>query len=890
MINRTLEAISNRLKEKSLSRIPFYLTSTFILVGLYLWLRTMFHVAELLYFSFTGNALNLGFLGDTKTISLQYVILTVPLLIIGWLLSTRVTFYRTKRMRNLVFLSTITYIIGTISWYGMSRIYIYVFPFLERSLLNSISSEVVDINGFILDLAVAQKQDLYFLLMCIPLIVVGFVSYFFLTKYHTYDRDLKEAFYEFEWNGRLLQKFSKLEEIEYSPDVELGRDIKTNEMVTLYGGDRTLNTNITGAIGTGKSAALAKPMIKQDLDHMAKFINEFKELYAREDYHSKHVSGQYLNGISILDPSNDLCRDVYQLAKAHNIPDEAITYIDPTNPDTPAINPMRGPVDKCAEVFAQVIAGLSSQQGGADFFAQAQRNHLKQYIYLLKEHDPDEEVTFDMLLDMYNNPQVAHEKHMMLKSRFPKDMSRTAFPNRDDYNYWQILKGVDEWFDLTLVPKTEGRGGDIMYDHTGLMVYTDAEAEYVKGLRNILNDIGANPLIRRVMFGKSEFDFDRHLEIGGILLVNTAKGELEELSRVLGKIVLMNLQNATFRRKPNISTYHHILVDEAPEYLYPAFKSFPAQSRKYKAIVTILEQTLAQLSDEYGENFKTILLAAMRNKMFYGDLTGQDAKEFSEISGERTSYTEGESEQVVSALQEDPSSRSGANYQKQIEQRYTSNQLIYQDAFACAVKIVVNNKPMPVRVIRANFVPDEEYEVAKVQVKDDALEYWLEIRREFAKRFNTKFEGPIKSIEETEEEEQELLEELGLLGIDNTEQVEPNTEVKYQRREEQQVSSTNNSEVKATSSDEIIQLMSGAPPEAEHSLEQVEPGVISNVSSLKDDETINNELGALVLDYHSKPAHAAERQTESGNKTYSDSVPTKEQDNELMKLFGGKTE
>ncbi|RKJ06322.1 conjugal transfer protein TraG, partial [Butyricicoccus sp. 1XD8-22] len=164
----------------------------------------------------------------------------------------------------------------------------------------------------------------------------------------------------------------------------------------------------------------------------------------------------------------------------------------------------------------------------------------------------------------------------------------------------------------------------------------------------------------------------------------------------------MNLENASFRRQPKVSTYHHILVDEAPEYLYPSFKSFPAQSRKYKVIITLLEQTLAQLSDEYGEGFKTILLASLRNKMFYGDLTGADAKEFSEISGEKLSYKEGENEQEVSALQDDPSNKSGASYQKQVEQLYTSNQLIYQEAFNCAVKIVEHNKPMPVRVIKAN--------------------------------------------------------------------------------------------------------------------------------------------------------------------------------------------
>lgn len=66
-----------------------------------------------------------------------------------------------------------------------------------------------------------------------------------------------------------------------------------------------------------------------------------------------------ISGLSIMDPSNDLCQQSLQLVKAHGIPDEAITYINPLDPETPSINPMRGPVDKVAEVFAQVIAGLN---------------------------------------------------------------------------------------------------------------------------------------------------------------------------------------------------------------------------------------------------------------------------------------------------------------------------------------------------------------------------------------------------------------------------------------------------------------------------------------------------------------------------------------------------
>lgn len=259
-------------------------------------------------------------------------------------------------------------------------------------------------------------------------------------------------------------------------------------------------------------------------------------------------------------------------------------------------------------------------------------------------------------------------------------------------------------------------------------------------------------MIRRVLFGKSDFDFDRHMEIGGVLLVNTAKGELVNLARVLGKIVLMNLQNATFRRTPIVSSFHHILVDEAPDYLYNAFREFPAQSRKYKVIVTTLQQTIAQLADQFGEHYMTTLIGTMRNRMVYGDVPGYDAKYFSDMFGEKVVYEEGQSEMSVSPLQESPQSRSGSSYSKVKEQAMSGGDIMFQDAFECAVKIVYKNKPMPVVQIKANFVPREDFVQAKIMVNEEELNVWLAERRAYGLK-PTPEEVELQSIESTETKE-----------------------------------------------------------------------------------------------------------------------------------------
>lgn len=78
-------------------------------------------------------------------------------------------------------------------------------------------------------------------------------------------------------------------------------------MAVIQGKSLTLNITIIGNIGTGKSAALGLPIANQILDYMASMINNFKTLYARKDYHSEDVKGTQVNGLTVIEPSNDFC-------------------------------------------------------------------------------------------------------------------------------------------------------------------------------------------------------------------------------------------------------------------------------------------------------------------------------------------------------------------------------------------------------------------------------------------------------------------------------------------------------------------------------------------------------------------------------------------------------
>ncbi|RHW36090.1 conjugal transfer protein TraG [Neobacillus notoginsengisoli] len=740
-------------------KMPLITMSLLGTVSLYFTMRATFNYFFLMTGQFLDAIPSFILFGDSTKPGFIFFLLSSLWLIAGWLVTTKYERFKGPNWKRFWFWNMFLGVGLHYVWLVSAPVYNTLLPYIGERI------ETLVVDNIWLAVAIGDSDTLLLTIMFIPTVVCGMMMIWLSGQYSQYSAGLKEAFDKFEFKNVHLQKWFKLEKKEHWPDVVLGPDSDTGEFVVQPGRDRTLNNVIIGSIGTGKTAALVLPILNQDLHWMSRFINDYPKIYKREDYHTEEIKGMYLNGISVIEPSNDLCQKAFQLVTAHGIPEESVFYIDPTNPDTPAINPMQGPVEKVAEAFAMVMEGLAEGGQSNFFFQQSERNHLKHYIYLLKLYNPGQEVTFDMLLKMYDNPTLVSKMHLKLKETFPENWE--LIDNRDERNHWAIVKQIDEWFDMNLIPQMERAGGSMVPvlvqhgEYRGQPAYMDGKAEYVQGLRNILNDIGASPLIRRVLFGKSDFDFDRHLESGGVLLVNTAKGELGGLSNVLGKLILLCLQNAVFRRTPNTSNFHHIIVDEFPDYIYQPFKEFPAQSRKYKTIVTVVAQTIAQLADKYGETYMHILLGTLRHKMVYGDIPDYDAEMFSKIFGEKERFEESHSEQAVSPLQEQPMLRIGSNYQKTVEPILSPSEIIYQKPFQCAVKIVANNEPMPVRQIDANFVPKEEFNEAVIKVNEKAAEIWsanrygivIDTESELIEEFTVEDESEVDAVDTANKDE-----------------------------------------------------------------------------------------------------------------------------------------
>ncbi|MCM3443588.1 MULTISPECIES: type IV secretion system DNA-binding domain-containing protein [Metabacillus] len=465
------------------------------------------------------------------------------------------------------------------------------------------------------------------------------------------------------------------------PDVELGLSTKTGDSIKIPGRDRALNSIILGSIGTGKAAALTLPIINQDFQWIKRYVNDLSTIDENDNNNTNEQDlKNCLNGVSIIESSNEICGTALKLVHAHGIPEEKITYINPLDPKTASINPMKGPAEHVYESISKLIEGCIEK--GEDFALEIQKMHLKYYIYLLKLHNPEKEVTFDMLLDMYNHPKSVRKMHEDLKEiAVPADYE--FLDNEEQRQHWLIIKQLDQWFDENLVLKT---GISQEGSTTDEIEYYDLKAEYVIGIRNSLNTIGSNKHMRRVLFGNSSFDFDEHLEAGGILLLNTNKEELMGFSNALGNVILMNLQHAIFRRDPRSATsFHHIIVNEMPEILGDTFSELTFQSRKVKAIVTVTLRSITQLINIYGEHYTAMLIGSLRNRIVYGEVNERDSKYFN-------SYVIG-----------------GENW-------ISHHTFTKASSPTCSVSLMSNGQSMPIEQIKVKFIKEQALHKDKVLI------------------------------------------------------------------------------------------------------------------------------------------------------------------------------
>lgn len=534
---------------------------------------------------------------------------------------------------------------------------------------------------------------------------------------------------QFEWHSKKLHNLlSGGSTPSYVPNIILGTSMETDDYVIQDSNARRQNSVWYGPIGSGKTSTIFIPQIKQDIDSYLQYIRDYK--YISKDptwMKSRGKAFQYLNGFNVIDPTNDLCKEVYELCMKMGVPKDRVIWIDPENERTPGMNLLRGPVEKAAENVTNIISGLKG--GNNDFFRQSERTHLKNYIYLLKLSAvmTNSIASFGELIRMYNDIELVYEKMTTLdkyvdileqKSKQAEKQAQERGDEQSIIDYkemsdkYQVAWQTSQWFHTNVQTMTSGKNVKTYPSgpHQGDPMHYDAQEEFVKGLRNTLDDISKNIPLRRVLFrDDDDFNLDDFLHNGGILLCSTAKAAVgDQLAEILGQIYTLSFQAATFRRIPNTEPMHPLYADEFPDYLSESFSAYAAQARKYNVPIIIAAQSPAQLAYKYGSQYFDTLMTVMLTRGTFGDMGANDAKLLEPLFGEKVVTTESVNDQDIDIGADLDSNRRMLSTRRETVPNISANGIMGLERFTVAVRTPGQHGSDMFNRIRVQRITDKE--------------------------------------------------------------------------------------------------------------------------------------------------------------------------------------
>lgn len=464
------------------------------------------------------------------------------------------------------------------------------------------------------------------------------------------------------------EEYADPEKVKHLPMMVLGTSLETGDLVVQTPETRRRNSIVIGPIGAGKTSAWFRPQIDQDIDHYLAYIRDYSKVSKDPDWNKPYGEQQnYLNGFAVVEPTDDLCKTIFDDCIAKGVPRDKIVWLDPENPDTPSLNLMSGPVDSVSSNLTDIFTGL--KESANDFFSQAERAYLEQHIYLLNFAGVIEgnNAGFDELMNMFNDVYIVVKKVTELKAyveilRINTVAAKKLYEQRPDSktifskykelrDYYDIAYETLQWFQTNIYTENYKTGVKVQQSgpYKGWPVYVNRQEQFVQGLMNTLSDISKKIGLRRVLFRKTKnFNLDDFMKNGGILLCNTGKKKLGAvLAKILGQIYTLSLESATFRRNPNIDPMFALYMDEFPDYLSESFPDFAAQARKFNVPINLACQSISQLSRVFGSDYMKTVTSVMLTRATFGDLGPDDARALEPMFGEHEEATESINEQDI---------------------------------------------------------------------------------------------------------------------------------------------------------------------------------------------------------------------------------------------------
>jgi hypothetical protein len=483
-------------------------------------------------------------------------------------------------------------------------------------------------------LVVTSMESFGYVLMCVPVFICLFALYFIAKEFYR-NEDIKELFFKWEFGLLASQSFSLRGK---SCDVIVGWEKDTNKPIVLSENSRYLHELIVGATGTGKTSTSILIRIVQDLIRIAR--------------------GRRL-GVVVLEPKGDLVRDVLKLCKELGIPDHKIKVVDPTDlVRSIKFNPFVGPLEAAAETFRGVLDALTGDQ---DEFFKGQQNETASLYTMLGKIRYGNLFSIVHMQQMYTDPRYLATITEEVRKAIDKELSA---PDLDPEKklllerYDRIVSYFEnDILDYKTYRDKEGMVHPVLYQaghkYEGQQVVENKKDKFVTGAKKYLNDIVMNAMLSQLMVandGEEVLDIDQFLQEGGVLLVNTALGELEELSLSFGQFFIRQFQSSVFRRPPDESGIKRcpifFNIDEFPLYINEAFVRLLTLGRSYKVGTLIAIQSLGQLKVVMPGYDNTVMNSA-RNKTVFGGGEFEDNERFSKHLGEEHQVEESMNESTT---------------------------------------------------------------------------------------------------------------------------------------------------------------------------------------------------------------------------------------------------
>jgi type IV secretory pathway TraG/TraD family ATPase VirD4 len=541
-------------------------------------------------------------------------------------------------------------------------------------------------------------------------------------------------------------------------DIEICKDIKTNEPIILPSKDRFLHMLILGPTGSGKTSQVIIPMLNQDLKN--------KEM-----------------GITVIEPKSDLAENVYALAKING---RDCIYFNPTFDDCPKFNPLYGEEDIVIENMATTfkMLNLDSPQFFSDMNEQLIRNSLK----VLKRLYGNKATLVHLSRLIQNNGGAGKE----IINRFMKITSETAEIAKENSD-------IAAWFIndyLTEKSKT--------YEHCSGLRSQVAKIVSNKYLRNVLNPVD----------GENDIDFAKHLKEGGVLAITTAQGALRQLGGYLGYFIILQFQSAVFNRPGNENTRrsHALYIDEFQTYSNPGFSDMLTQGRSYRVASHLATQNRALMgmgAGRDGKNFVDLVSTNARNIILFPGANAADAefyaKQFGKIKVTKKSISTSRKKfNPLYGFDKLGNPSESISEREDMEDRISPTDIIYRKFGEITYCIVKNNTLQYPDVGKVSFVSKETK-----RAMDDIVEEYNESKSKINEKYADPVVGDSQRDADLEDDieinfEEDFTIEKEIKDGNKQEETEDRTDpiLKKQKKEDVKDNQENNSENKEEKQEE----------------------------------------------------------------------------------------